>query len=150
MDLKDLKDLKDPNDLKDLKDPKKNIIIMSKIYFNTRDELVCIDTTKIAAVQANGNYSKVLYISNRELTINSSLSNMEQTLKSQGGKSSRFIRLGRSFIINHAFLQRIDILKQQLVLSDGERNELVIKLPKNILKSYKNAVAQSIKIKANS
>ena len=123
---------------------------MPKIYFNTRDELVCIDTNKIAAIKANGNYSKVLYITNREMTITSNLSKMEQVLKTQGGKANRFIRLGRSFIVNHSFLQRIDVLKQILVLSDGERNELVIKLPKNILKSYKNAVAQSIKIKNNS
>ena len=91
---------------------------MAKLYFDSRDELTCIDTDLVAVVQANGNYRK-----------------------------NRFIRLGRSFIINHSFLHKIDVLKQQLILSDGDKNEVRIKLPKLILKSYKTATIKSIQIK---
>ena len=115
---------------------------MAKLYFDSRDELTCIDTDLVAVIQANGNYSRVIYITKREVMLTCGISKLETILK-----SNRFIRLGRSFIINHSFLHKIEVLKQQLVLSDGDKNEVRIKLPKLILKSYKNATIKSIKIK---
>lgn len=120
---------------------------MAKLYFNTRDELSCIETDMIAVVQANGNYSRVVYITKKEVTLTTGISKLEETLKSYNGKKNRFIRLGRSFIINHAYLTRVDVLKQILVLSDNDKNEIRVPIPKNILKSYKSAIAKSIKIK---
>jgi len=120
---------------------------MAKLYFNNRDELACIDANKIAVVQANGNYSRVVYITKREIMLTNGISKMEEILKSYNTKENRFIRLGRSIIINHAFLQKIDVQKQQLVLSDGDKNEIRLTIPKPILKSYKNATIKSIKLK---
>lgn len=119
---------------------------MAKLYFNTRDELNCIETDMIAVVQANGNYSRVVYITKKEVTLTTGISKLEMTLKSYNDKN-RFIRLGRSFIINHSYLTKVDVLKQVLVLSDNDKNEIRVTIPKNILKSYKNAISKSIKIK---
>ncbi len=120
---------------------------MAKLYFDSRDELTCIDTDLVAVVQANGNYSRVIYITKREVTLTFGISKLEEILKSSNNRKNRFIRLGRSFIINHSFLHKIDVLKQQLILSDGDKNEVRIKLPKLILKSYKTATIKSIQIK---
>ena len=120
---------------------------MAKLYFNTRDELVCIDANKIAVVQANGNYSRVVYITKREFMLTHGISRLEEILKSYNSKDNRFIRLGRSIIVNHVFLQKIDVQKQQIVLSDGDKNEIRITIPKPILKTYKQAVVKSIQIK---
>jgi len=120
---------------------------MAKLYINTRDELSCVETDMIAVVQANGNYSRVVYITKKEVTLTTGISKLEETLKSYNGKKNRFIRMGRSFIINHAYLTRVDVLKQILILSDNDKNEIRVPIPKNILKSYKNAIAKSIKIK---
>ena len=120
---------------------------MPKIYFNTRDELTCIDANKVAVVQANGNYSRVVYITKREIMLTYGISKMEEILKSYNNKNNRFIRLGRSFIINHAFLQKIDVLKQQIILSDNDKNEIRVTISKPVLKSYKQAVIKSIQLK---
>ena len=120
---------------------------MAKLYFDSRDELTCVDTDLVAVVQANGNYSRVIYINKREVMLTCGISKLETILISNNSKRNRFIRLGRSIIINHSFLHKIDVLKQQLVLSDGDKNEVRIKLPKLILKSYKTATIKSIKIK---
>ena len=120
---------------------------MAKLYFNTRDELSCVETDMIAVVQANGNYSRVVYITKKEVTLTTGISKLEETLKSYNGKKSRFIRLGRSLIINHSYLIKVDVLKQILILSDNDKNEIRVTVPKNILKSYKGAIAKSIKIK---
>lgn len=120
---------------------------MPKLYFNNRDELTCIDTDLVAVVQANGNYSRVVYITKREIVLTQGISKMEEILKMYNSNSNRFIRLGRSIIVNHSFLQKIDVLKQQLVLSDGDKNEIRITIPKQILKTYKNATIKSIQLK---
>lgn len=113
---------------------------MSKLYFNTRDDLICIETDLIAAVKADGNYSKVFYINGRLIHLNTGITKMEEILKNIPSKNNRFIRLGRSYIINHAFLFKIEPLKQQLILSDGHNSDLKVPLPKQTLKSYKDAL----------
>ena len=120
---------------------------MAKLFFDSRDELTCIDTDLVAVVQANGNYSRTIYINKREVMLTQGISKVEELLKAHNDKQNRFIRLGRSFIINHSYLQKIDLLKQQLVLTDGNKNEIRIKLPKHVLKSYKNATMKALQIK---
>lgn len=117
---------------------------MAKLYFNTRDDLTCIDTDLVAAVQASGNYSRVVYITKREMMLTSGISKLETMLKAHNNQQNRFVRLGRSIIVNHSFLQKIDVLKQQIVLSDGHKEELRVTVPKHILKSYKNATIKSV------
>ena len=121
---------------------------MAKLFFNTRDELTVIDSEEIAVVQANGNYSKVLTIYRREIMLTSGISKVEQVLKNLKEKKSKFVRVGRSLIVNHSFLQKIDLMKQVMVLS-GQGNEIKVNVSKKTLKIYKNAIAKSRKIKNN-
>ena len=121
---------------------------MAKLFFNTRDELTVIDSEEIAVVQANGNYSKVLTIYRREIMLTSGISKVEQVLKNLKEKKSKFVRVGRSLIVNHSFLQKIDLMKQVMVLS-GQGNEIKVNVSKKTLKIYKDSIAKSIKIKNN-
>lgn len=123
---------------------------MAKLYFNTRDELVCIETDLVAVIQANGNYSRVVYITKREFMLTNGISKLETVFQSSNNKKNKFVRLGRSFIINHAYFQKIDLVKQLLILCDGDKNEIRISLPKQILKSYKTAIGKSFKLKKES
>lgn len=123
------------------------IIIVAKLYFDTRDDLTCIETDMVAAVQANGNYSRVVYITKREVMITCGISKIEEILKLYNNAQNKYIRLGRSFIINHSYLQKIDVLKQQVILSDCDKNEIRIMIPKQVLKSYKNATVKSVQLK---
>ena len=121
---------------------------MAKLFFNTRDELTVIDSEEIAVVQANGNYSKVLTIYRREIMLTSGISKVEQVLKNLKEKKSKFVRVGRSLIVNHSFLQKIDLMKQVMVLS-GQGNEIKVNVSKKTLKIYKDAIAKRIKIENN-
>ena len=121
---------------------------MAKLFFNTRDELTVIDSEERAVVQANGNYSKVLTLYRREIMLTSGISKVEQVLKNLKEKKSKFVRVGRSLIVNHSFLQKIDLMKQVMVLS-GQGNEIKVNVSKKTLKIYKDAIAKSIKIKNN-
>ena len=121
---------------------------MTKIIVNFRDELTCLDTDLIAVVQANGNYSHVVFINKREVNLTLGISKMEELLKSKSRKN-KFIRISRSIIVNHTFLFRIDLQHQLLVLSDKSGNEIRLNLSKKLIKPYKDAVVESTKIKNN-
>lgn len=121
---------------------------MAKIYFNTRDELTAIDSENIAVIQANGNYSKIVTIYRKEIMLTSGITKVEQVLRSVNDVRSRFVRIGRSLVVNHSYLQKIDLIKQQMVLS-CQGNEIKINVSKKTLKVYKDAIAKSIKIKNN-
>ncbi|MDE6689626.1 MAG: LytTR family transcriptional regulator DNA-binding domain-containing protein, partial [Prevotella sp.] len=82
----------------------------------------------IAVVQANGNYSRIVYITKKEVSLTIGISKLEEALKVYNGKKNRFIRLGRSFIINHSYLTKVDVLKQILILSDNNKNEIRVSI----------------------
>lgn len=119
---------------------------MAKIYFNTRDNLTAIDVNDIAVIQANGNYTKIVTAYRRELMLSSGISKVEGALQAIEGDKPLFIRLGRSLIVNHNLLQRIDLARQMLVLS-CQGNDIRVRLPKATLKTYKNAIVKSIDIR---
>lgn len=119
---------------------------MSKLYFDSRDELIALDAEQIAAVVAAGNYSRVLMLRGREVMLTQTLGRVGEHLQRLRAPSARFVRLGRSLVVNHTLLARIDLLRQMLILSDGA-NEIRLKAPKEKLQTYKKAIARTIQIK---
>lgn len=119
---------------------------MSKLYFDSRDELIALDAEQIAAVVAAGNYSRVLMLRGREVMLTQTLGRVGEHLQRLRAPSARFVRLGRSLVVNHTLLARIDLLRQMLILSDGA-NEIRLKAPKEKLQTYKKAIVRTIQIK---
>jgi hypothetical protein len=50
-------------------------------------------------------------------------------------------------IVNHAYFYRIDLLRTLLILADNEGHELRVKLSKKLLKPYKDAIVERIRMK---
>ncbi len=107
---------------------------MSKIFFNTRDEMICIDDHLIAYCKASGNYSSIKLITGKELILTQTLSKVMKMLEEPGKVNGRFIRAGRSFIINQDYIHKIITLQQKLILSDGLGWTLEINMSKANLK----------------
>ena len=119
---------------------------MRKVLFNSRDELISIDLEKVACIKANGNYSTLYYISQREVMLSFGITKVFELIQNAHLNEGQFVRIGRSLIINQTFLERIDVLRQQLILTDGtviydgkekRTNEIRVNVPKNLLKAYK-------------
>ncbi len=113
-----------------------------KICINFRDELHILDLDKVACFQAEGNYTNVLYISGQKQTLSIGISKMEQVIKQAYPKGVRspFVRLGRSVIINQAYLMSINLPKQRLTLADYARHGYTLTVPKQLLKNYKEVI----------
>ena len=116
---------------------------MAKLNFNTRDELISIDLDLVAAFKAEGSYTQAVYITQRKFMLSATLSQVDEALTPYRQAGYKFLRLGRQIIINHKFLSRILVTQQLLILSNGDSHDLNIKIPKQVLRQYKEAVAKS-------
>ncbi len=112
----------------------------AKLTLNTRDELLVIDTGRVAYMQADGNYTHIFYIAGERLTVSLGLAKMEALLAGSfpTGTHSPFYRLGRSLIVNQCYLQNISLPRQKLVLADGDGHRHELTVHKAVLKDFKD------------
>ena len=117
---------------------------MTKLYFNTRDELNRIDVSKIVYFEADGNYTTVVMVNKLRAAIYMNLGEMEKALVEQlGPEDKTFMRIGKRFIVNMNYIYQIDIQKQTLMLSDCERFLFQLPVSKEALKTVKELVIQT-------
>jgi DNA-binding LytR/AlgR family response regulator len=111
----------------------------SLIFFNSRDELLRIDTAKIVYFEANGNYTNIIMVNKLRASVCMNLGEMEKALADQiGDEAKRFMRIGKRFIINMRYVYSINVLKQQLVLSDYDHFAFQVSISKDALKKMKD------------
>ena len=108
------------------------------VFFNSRDELQRIEVSKIVYFEADGNYTTIVMVNKLQASVCMNLGEMEKALAKQlGGESHHFIRIGKRFIINMDYVYSINVLKQQLVLSDYDHFAFRVSISKEALKKMK-------------
>ena len=119
---------------------------MIQLCLNSRDEMLIVDLDQVAYIQASGNYCKLMYISGQSLLISLGLAKIETLIRKINISSTpnRYVRLGRSLIINQRYLFRISLTRQRLVLSDYSKNLHELEVSKPVLKQYKEQLSKSI------
>lgn len=113
------------------------------IYFSTRDELtkVCLDD--VMYVTSEGNYLVLKFKSRRTQMLLSSLGNFEQLTKSV--PDINFLRIGRSYIINTAYISQINSLRRTITLvDDSMREAMELVVPKDAIRSLKKAMESKL------
>lgn len=112
----------------------------STLIFQSRDELAKVELSKVVYFESNSNYTKVFYSNGCTLSIIASLSFVENLLNDKKcSYAKKFFRVGRFLIINTDYLFRVNIIHQQLILTDGIRSQpFVLKASKMSLRELKN------------
>lgn len=112
---------------------------MDLVFFNSRDELLRIDVSKIVYFEADGNYTDIITVNKLRGSVCMNLSEMERALDAQlGDRSKVFMRVGKRFIINMRYVYQINVLKQQLVLSDYDHFAFQVNISKEALRKMKD------------
>jgi DNA-binding LytR/AlgR family response regulator len=101
-----------------------------------------VDLDNVILFQADGNYTKLMYIGGLKQTLSMGLSKLEVCLKTAlpEGKSN-FVRLGRSMIINQKYLCTISLTTHKIFLGDFDSHMYGITAPKPLLKDYKEKIS---------
>ena len=115
-------------------------MIMEKtyIFFNSRDELQRIDVSKIVYFEADGNYTDIIMVNKLRASVCMNLGEMEKAVAAQIGDAAKiFMRIGKRFIINMQYVYSINVLKQQLILSDYDHFAFQVSISKEALRKMK-------------
>ena len=109
------------------------------LYLNSRDEFFRVDITKIVYFESDGNYTNIILNNRMKATICMNLAQMQQVLNDNLKEQARtFARIGKRHIINLTYVYQIAILRQKLVLSNGENFEYQLSISKEALKKLRD------------
>lgn len=124
----------------------KNYTPMTKfLYLNARDEFYRIDISKIVYFEADGNYTNFVLSNKLKGVVLMNLSQMQTVLsESLKEEASIFARIGKRFIVNLNYVYHIEVLRQKLMLSDGEVFAYQLPVSKEALKRLKEMYLASI------
>lgn len=108
------------------------------LFFNSRDELYRVDIEKIVYFEADGNYTNFVLCNGQKGVVGQNLSGMQKVLSANlREQASTFARIGKRFIVNLRYVYHIEVLRQRLTLSDGDRFAYQLPVSKDALKKLK-------------
>ena len=117
------------------------------LYLNSRDEFFRVDITKIVYFESDGNYTNIILNNRMKATICMNLAQMQEVLNANLKEQARiFARIGKRHIINLTYVYQIAILRQRLVLSDGENFEYHISVSKEALKKLRDMYVSNLSV----
>ena len=113
------------------------------LYFNSRDELLRVDVSKIMCFEADGNYTNILMTNNMRASVCMNLAAMEKMLADNlKEKATRYVRIGKRYIINLNYVYQLNVLRHKLVLSDCDTCSYSVEISKEALKKLKEIVVK--------
>ena len=90
------------------------------LVVSNSNELVRMKPERIAYISSDGNYVTVVLHDRTEHVFAFNLLRMQKLVETQlAEEAACFIRIGKSLIINRNYIYKINLTKQELVLSDS-------------------------------
>jgi DNA-binding LytR/AlgR family response regulator len=115
------------------------------LFFNSRDELLRIDLSKIVYFEAEGNYTNIITANKLKSCVCMNLSLMEKTLaETLKEESHQFARVGKKYIINLNYVFNLNVLRRKLIMSDETDFVYDLDISREAIKNLKELL---IKIK---
>lgn len=111
------------------------------LYFTTSSELIRIPASSAVCVTADGNYSTITTADGSDYIMTMQLGQVERRIaECLNEGDGRFIRIGKSLIINREFISHLNIGKQRIVLSDCRSFRRDVSASKEALKALKDLI----------
>lgn len=108
---------------------------MAWLKISTSTELVRFRTNDIVFIHADGNYSDVYLLNGKSRKLTFKLHYLDEAL--QRIESKKFVRVGRSLVVNKDFISVINLPDCRLLLNDYRMVQYDIKASKEALKELK-------------
>ena len=116
------------------------------IVFNSRDELLKVNLDRVVYFEADGNYTKIYITNGLSGMVLTNLGKIEELLATRfKDERGRFARIGKRFVVNLAYIFRINVLKQELTLSDQKTFSCVVSISRDALKKLKELMTPAPK-----
>ncbi|WP_294598554.1 LytTR family DNA-binding domain-containing protein [uncultured Rikenella sp.] len=111
------------------------------LTFATSTEFIRIPSDAVVFITADGNYSAITTADGGEYVLTLQLGQMERRIAEMvENEDHRFIRIGKSLIVNRAFITLIHPARQKLTLSDCRTFRHEVSASREALKALKDFV----------
>ncbi|MGM9828624.1 MAG: LytTR family transcriptional regulator DNA-binding domain-containing protein [Muribaculaceae bacterium] len=111
------------------------------LTFSTSGELIRFPSDAVVLIAADGNYSVVTLTDGTEYVLTLQLGQIERKLMDfVASGDNRFIRIGKSLIINREYISYINPARQKLVLSDCHTFKRETTASRDALKALKEYI----------
>lgn len=115
--------------------------VRKSIVFSTSTETVRIPLDAVIYITADGNYSAITMADGKGFTLTLQLGQIEQILEHKlEPQDNRFIRIGRSLIVNRDFIAFINPQHQKMILSDCKNFTFELSASKDALRALKELI----------
>lgn len=112
-----------------------------KLLFSTSTELIRVPADSVVYISADGNYSSIIMADGGEYVLTLQLGHMEKRISEMvENNDTRFIRIGKSLIVNQEYITFINPARQKMVLSDCINFRYELAASKEALKALKDFI----------
>ena len=117
----------------------------NNLYFATSTELIRVPVEGVVYISADGNYSAIKMADGGEYVLTLQLGQMEKRIAEMVDEDdNRFIRIGKSLIVNREFIVFINPARQKMILSDGKTFRQELSASREALKALKELIEMEI------
>ena len=118
---------------------------MGRLVFATSTEVLRVPADAVVFVSADGNYSALTTADGEDFVLTMQLGQIEKRLAEMlDGNDNRFIRIGKSLIVNREYITFINPSRQKLLLSDRRTFRREVSASKDALKALKDYVEKEV------
>lgn len=116
------------------------------LVFSSRDELLKVNLDKVVYFEADGNYTRIYIVNGLSGMVLANLGKIEELLATRfKDERGRFARIGKRFVVNLSYIFRINVLKQELTLSDQKTFSQTVSISRDALKKLKELMTPGAK-----
>lgn len=113
--------------------------MIRRLVFSTSAEIVRVPSDMLVYVTADGNYSVMTMADGTSFVLTLQLGQVERRIaEMRDNGDNRFIRIGKSLIVNRDFITFINPIRQKIVLSDCRTFRHEVSASKEALKALKD------------
>lgn len=113
------------------------------LTFSTSTELLRVPDHAVVFIAADGNYSSITMADGGEYVVTLQLGQIERLIAASAiTVANRFIRIGKSLIVNRDYIIFINPQRQRLMLSDGQSFRRELTASKEALKKLKELLEE--------
>lgn len=110
-----------------------------RLVFTTTTEIVRVLPATVVYITADGNYSAITMADGEQFVLTLQLGQIEKRISEMLDKNdNRFIRIGKSLIVNRDFIVFINPARQKMSLSDCRTFRHEVSASKEALKALKD------------
>lgn len=120
---------------------------MKNLSFTTSTELIRVPTDGVVFITADGNYSAIHTADGSEYVLTLQLGHIEKRMAEMvGSDDNRFIRIGKSLIVNRDYITFINPSRQKMILSDCRTFRHEVSASRDALKALKDYIEKETEV----